>query len=175
MVADTALELPVITHKWPARRISWQDAEAIAQQVAKRLTESEAALNIGIDPKRWFRFKQRVLDQDKYDILLTRMRAAQIKAHIENIESFEAKDWRASDRLLQIKCPERFNDRQPQHHDHQPAINLTLIMNTLEKVYAGQVMDADPVKALPAPVQATPAPAGDIARLPQKTDDIDNR
>ena len=102
-----------------ARRIVWQDAVAIADMVAKRMTEAEACETLDINPRHWYRYKERAGKRPKIDALLTRMRARQIKAHIENMEDAEHGrnghriDWRPSLELLRIKAPERFGQQQP--------------------------------------------------------------
>ena len=102
------------------RRITWPDAVAICELVAKRMTESEAALALGYSPRRWFVFKDRAKMRPKIDELLTRTRAAQLKSHLENIEDAQTgknghrPDWRASAHLLSVKAPDRYAQAQAQ-------------------------------------------------------------
>jgi len=153
---------PLNQVKRRARRITWQDCEAIASQVAKRLTESEACHNLGIEPRVWFLFKNKAANLDKIQALLERMRGAQIKAHLENIEQAERgqgpharADWRASAHLLAIKAPDRFSDRvQASQQASQPMIaesTLRLVLDKLFQQPKPPAIDCEQVKALPGP------------------------
>ena len=153
---------PQNSAKRRARCITWQDAEAIASQVAKRLTETEACLNLNIPVKLWFQFKDRNGNRPKVEELLTRMRAGQIKAHLENIELAETgsgpharADWRASHALLAMKSPERFGTQaggqQPtaQVDTAHLAKVLALMISATSQINNGpppQVIDVQPLQ-----------------------------
>ncbi|MDE2097587.1 MAG: hypothetical protein KGL39_10100 [Patescibacteria group bacterium] len=122
MVAESSQVLP----KLPTirRKITIEDVEAIAEMMAKRITETGACLILGIKPESWFHFKQRAKNENKFAQLLTRAREAQLNSHLENIESFQVKDWRASHALLQLKAPDRFCQQQSPQSVNQTVINI---------------------------------------------------
>ena len=152
------------TKHQPRRRITFQDAEAIASQVAKRMTETEAAYNLDIEPRHWFLWKLRKKNKPKFDALITSMRAAQIKAHLENIEDAERgrnghrPDWRASDRLLSYKSPDRFGPiAQPANSQTMSIIGDDALRQILDKMFKPMATIDCPTTA-PAIVDTVPIP-----------------
>jgi hypothetical protein len=164
MVAETVQVAPQTALNPPkrrARRITMQDAEAIAEQVSKRLTETEACYNLDIEPKRWWLFKQRHGVVPKFEALCTRMRAAKIQDCIDKVdkcgngEGMKQPDWRAKAFLLQVIAPERFNMNIQQSTPDQSrstlladfAKALAVCMQSLQPKQA-QVIDVTPVKQI---------------------------
>ena len=93
------------------RKITHADVQEMARLMAKRITETGAALIIGIKPETWFHFKAKPKNQAKFEQILMHVREAQLEGHLDNIERFQIKDWRASEALLRLKSPERFGQR----------------------------------------------------------------
>jgi hypothetical protein len=145
MVAEV---LPI---KTISRKITAPDIKAIADLVAKRITETGACLILGIEPRRWFTFKQRGKNQSRFDSLLTRTKEGQLAGHMANIEQFQVKDWRASHALLQLKAPERFGQQQGQGQQTLVAIISDQAMKAIaDRIYGqpkpSQVIDVQEVK-----------------------------
>lgn len=107
-----------------SRKITAHDVKLICNLVAKRITETGACLLVGIKPTQWFVWKQRAKNKAKFDTMLELIKESQVSGHIENIERFQVKDWRASHALLQIKAPERFGQREQ-------SSNTTVTVNVL--------------------------------------------
>jgi hypothetical protein len=168
-MVSTVESLPERTPR--RRRISWVDAEAIAQQVARLHTEAEACYNIGIEPRVWYLFKHRKANLPKFEALITRMRSAQIKSHLDNIADAERgraghrPDWRASAFMLQVKAPDRYN---PQGKPSQVTINTAVTVQSggedglrrLISMYstAQQQGQPKPVLSTVEPTKALPEP-----------------
>ena len=126
----------------PYRRakITFQDAEHIAKEVSElHLTESEAALRIGIQPVQWFRWKEKKGNNPKYGIMLTRMKAnaiAQCTSRIsKSAEGIDCKqpDWRAAAWRVERLAPERFAN-QAQSTAPQVTVQIGIIHEQLKRV-----------------------------------------
>ncbi len=108
-------------------KITMLDCRDIADLVAKRLTETEACSLLGIEPKIWWSWKTNHKNAAEFTNVLTRVRASQLQAHLANIEDAQygknghRPDWRASDRLLQIKDRERFGVQ-----GHETTVNVSV-------------------------------------------------
>ena len=149
-------------------RISPADVEAMAQLIAKRITETGACNILGIKWNTWISWKQRAKNSHKFAQLLERVRELQIKGHIECIEDAarglngHRPDWRASQALLVIKAPERYATRSEgqQAATTQPGITLEQMHKVLAHIAAQQpaqpVIDCQPVKQLGEAGQETP-------------------
>ena len=171
MVAETAQVVPtpaLTAPKRRARRITMQDAEAIAEQVAKRLTETEACYNLGIVPKSWYCFKQKHGREQQFAALCTRMRAAKIQDCIDKVdkcgngEGMKQPDWRAKAFLLQVIAPERFNMSQNLQPQNQPS---TTVISDFTKALAVAMQSLQPAKAEVIDV----TPVKQIEDTPEKT------
>jgi hypothetical protein len=139
--------LPQVKSK--KRRITLADVEEMAKLMAKRITETGACLIIGIKPETWFTFKSRGNNNSKFSNILARVRESQLKSHLENIESFQVKDWRASHVLLQLKAPERFGAQQGASQQAITAIiSDTAMRSIMDRLYPkpSQVVDIEEVK-----------------------------
>lgn len=140
---SVAITAPV-KRKPKSCRIDTNDALAIADLVAKRLTEKEACILLNIEPTAWFTYKSRNKDCDIFSNAVARIRAEKVRAHLENIESAgyglngHRADWRASDRYLERIDPARFNDRLAMLPSETDAIADTLLAKMLERAYAHQ-------------------------------------
>lgn len=73
--------------KGKARKLCIQDIDPIVRLiVTRRLTETEACLNLGIDPKQWWVFKQRKKIAPEFASILDRVRGASIQACLDSID-----------------------------------------------------------------------------------------
>jgi hypothetical protein len=136
-------------------RLTRADAEAIAMMVAKRANEREACAELGIPYSTWNHWKAKPHNAEKYAVVLDRIRGAKIKSHLENIESFSAKDWRASECYLEKTIPDRFSNKAA---TVEITTSSALVMqvggeDNLRKIVA---MYADKARAQ---IESTPAPA----------------
>ena len=162
LVSQTQLANPPETLR-PLRRrkITPGDVESITSLlVTRRMTETEAASLLGIEPQCWFRWKNRVRNVPKIDRLLARTRAAYIHAQISNIEDGAAgrgmhkrADWRAADRLLGIVDPARFA-QAPADGNAGPVRQPPQVNVWCTVAFAGQqpgqaTIDCQAVKQLP--------------------------
>ncbi len=133
-VATRNANKPSIFHPKPStHRISLADIESIATITAKGVTESGACAKIGINFQSWRQFKLR--HKVTYEYAFNAIKEGQLLAHLETIEAATVKDWRAADRLLAIKAPERFGK---EHTGQQVATNDALgvlLLGALSKVY----------------------------------------
>lgn len=133
----------------PAKRarLTVEDAENIAQIVAKRVTETGACAILGIKFATWAQWKMR--NANKFDELLARIKEQQIYGHMQAIEAAQVKDWRASDRLLQIKAPERFGAKGEPQQVNVSVVAEPTLLRALQSAY-GQSQ-----QALAAPGQSS--------------------
>src|SRR6266404_2523589 len=80
------------------------------------LTESEAARQLGINPRAWFDWKARAGRAERFAALLEAYRAGRIEQLIDRIErsangvDTKFPDWRAALALLKITDQRRFGD-----------------------------------------------------------------
>lgn len=146
-----------------ARRLCLDDVNAIAERVVKyRMTETEAAENIGILPVQWFLFKSRVKVKPEFESAITRVRAANIVNVVDSIdragEDYQSGDyvkrgdWRAKAWLAEhVLAPERFGkvagDAAPAQHT---TFNLTIAQDLRKLAYgqADSVIECPTVKAI---------------------------
>jgi hypothetical protein len=91
------------------RRLTAQDAREVAALCALRASEVEACATLNIPISSWKHWKGRAKNNAEYDDILNALRAAKIKGHLENVEKFSAKDWRASIAYLEKCLPERYS------------------------------------------------------------------
>ncbi len=169
-MADETPSIPATTdRKRIARRISWPDAEAIAEMVAYRMTEAEAALQIGIQPKQWYDFKNRAKRLAKFDELVTRIRGGKIASNLAEIKKAATgsggvrHDWRAADRMIAIAAPERYAQAS---QTNVTVNNQTAIVGTLggsDQLAKLVAMYCDQAKAL--------QPAKPVIDCPPKVND----
>ncbi len=98
------------------RRITFEDATAIAEHVARGLTETDSVwLVLNRRPEIWFNWKKRVGNARKCNELFARMRSNRVNNLVENIEVAavvdKAKaanvrhDWRAAQFLAGVVDP----------------------------------------------------------------------
>ncbi len=141
----TKTKLPVTI----IRRITLNDAEAIAKLVAKRITEQGACLMLGIKPQTWFQWKTRHKNSSIFEQLVIRIRETKLNACIEAIDECgdsheittnkgttftKPGDWRAKAWLAErVLAPDRFQDGQAQA---QAALVSPALTMALSKVYA---------------------------------------
>ena len=89
--------------------------------------------------------------QEQFEKLLTRTKEGQLNSHLQNIEAFQVKDWRASHALLQLKAPERFGQQQVASQTPVVAIISDAAMKSIaDRIYGqpkpSQVIDVQEVK-----------------------------
>lgn len=101
------------------RKIVESDVNELAKLVAQRkLTETEACQILDIKPDRWFRWKQRNKNKERFDILYSRMRAIKISNCLQKIDEcgdgigLKQPDWRAKAWLAERLAPDRFSQIQ---------------------------------------------------------------
>ena len=129
------------------RKLTFQDAEAIAKLVCKsKLTETEACHILDILPQQWFIFKQRKAVAPKFERLISRIRGFAIETAMQTIEDcgngvgMKQPDWRAHAFRLSVIAPERFapqragNEAQTQSTASTAVLEALLAMST--KVFA---------------------------------------
>ena len=160
-----------------SRRLSWQDAEQIAEDVAEaRLTETEACLRLKIRPESWFQWKSRHGNSARFEHVVARVRAVTIKSNVQAIRNssqgigLKYPDWRAADRLLAIADPSRYG-REAGAEQAQTPVNITVMVEALGRVYAKalpppeprQIQDVVVVSEQSKPEQAQAKPCDDWA------------
>jgi len=124
-----------------ARKLSLQDVKAVANLVATRcLTETESCHIIGIEPVRWFNWKQKAGRLAKFDSTLARMRAAKIEQCIARIDDcgdgigLKQPDWRAKAWLLQVTDRKRFgNESAPV--ERETVVNILVMAEAAKRIY----------------------------------------
>jgi hypothetical protein len=138
------------------RRIDEQAAYEMAGLVAKRITETGAAMILGINPQTWFNWKS--LNSSKFSDLLTYVREAKLSATLDAIdEAGDGKvietpdgpvvvaraDWRAKAWMAErALAPERFA-KQPEQTT-QPTVNV-LVTSELSRLVYGDAIEAQVV------------------------------
>jgi hypothetical protein len=92
-------------------RLTLDDARAVAALCAKRASEAEACAVLGIPVSTWHHWKAKMRNSEQFREILDGIKGAKIEAHLANIESFSAKDWRASECYLEKTIPDRFSGK----------------------------------------------------------------
>jgi hypothetical protein len=93
------------------RRLTLDDARDVAALCAKRASEAEACALLGIPVSTWHHWKAKMRNSEQFREILDAIKGGKIKSHLENIESFSAKDWRASECYLEKTIPDRFSNK----------------------------------------------------------------
>ena len=139
------------------RRLTLDDAVAVASLCAKRASEREACAHLGISYSTWAHYKSKNSNAEQFTEILDAIKGAKIAAHLENIELASKKDWRASECYLEKTMPDRFSNRAAAS---ETTVNQTAIviqaggeenLRRMIEHYAGL---ARQTKALPAPALA---------------------
>ena len=100
------------------RKITLDDMREVAKMVVYRMTETEACLQLDIQPKHWFSWKNKAKRMGKFEEIMTRIRGARLAGNLEQIKkAAEGKDgvrhdWRAADRLNAVISPDRYAQAQ---------------------------------------------------------------
>lgn len=106
-----------IVRKLCRRRISIQDVEAICEMVSMQLTETEACLNLNINPQVWRDWKRNHKHESTFSDALTRIRGTYIAGNLAQIRKAATgsdgvrHDWRAADRLNGILARDRYGNQ----------------------------------------------------------------
>jgi hypothetical protein len=154
-------------------RIGPAEINGMAELLARRLTETEAAGVLGIAPRSWFRWKQRQRNSGRFDALRETLTGRRIAAHLKNIEDgavgagvHKRADWRASKAVLEMADPHRFAGREPAPEPPRAPVDertlrvwselASLVHNARQRQQPGEVTDAEEVKALPERTETTP-------------------
>ncbi len=93
------------------KRLCLADARDVAALCAKRANEGEACAVLGIPYSTWMHWKAKARNSEQFREIIDSIKGAKIKAHLDNIESFSAKDWRASECYLEKTIPDRFSNK----------------------------------------------------------------
>jgi hypothetical protein len=168
------LDLSKVKRKGEMRMIDLGDVESMAELVNMRMTETEAALQLGIDPQRWFTFKARADVTSQFSNALSRVRAAKIKSILNSIEDaghgrgvYARADWRALESYARMTMPQTFGERAAQSPESSTdALADSLLAKMLSRAYASPAPVVDcPRKELPESATEAevvePAPCGD--------------
>jgi len=134
------------------RKISPDIVLAIAQFNARMINDTEACNTLGIRPQTWFNWKGRPANLSKYGDILSRVRAAKIDAHLNNIEAKSDKDWRASEAYLRLTEPDRFGDKSGQNGHVTVNAQDSQVTVLINKVYGNTEQKARITGASPAQV-----------------------
>ncbi len=138
MISDT--ESHESARKRPRRRFTIHDLEQVAELAAKRFTDTMACQVHGFNYDSFRNYLTKARNQSRFNDILTRTRANQLKAHIENIEDaalakgvFTKPEWRASESLIKLKFPELYPQAN-QSAAPQVTIQIGLIHEQLKRV-----------------------------------------
>lgn len=153
---QVSLSIDANGHPKPTRRkIDAATVLEMAQLMAKRINETGAALMLGIKPDTWVQWKKRARNKSRFEDLLLRVREAKLSATLDSIDesgdelevvtpdgSYTKRgDWRAKAWMAErVLAPDRFADRRNDGSAQQPVISISLMTQTLERLYkeAGQ-------------------------------------
>ena len=143
----------------PGHRLLMADAILVAQLCALRANEREACALLGISYNTWNSWKRNAKNDERFQSALDRIRASKIYAHLGNIESFSAKDFRASVAYLEKVMPEKYSTKIEVHSETQPqnALSDDTMAKLLAMLRAG---NAKPVIDVPASEPKQIADAG---------------
>ncbi len=94
-------------------RITLADAEFIASQMARGLTETSAVYRHGnMTPNQWFKWKTRAKNSGKFEHIVERMKSTRLNLLVDNIEDAATgrregvrHDWRAAQFLAGVIEP----------------------------------------------------------------------
>ena len=139
--------------------IDKETAEEMAKLMAKRLTETGAALMLGIDPAVWFDWKHR--NKAKFSDILSRIREAKLNAIIDSIDEAGdgdasrgmRPDWRAKAWIAErVIAPERFQQKPEQAAAPSVTISISPALASLVYGSNSPAIDIEPVqpKQLPS-------------------------
>ncbi len=140
--------------KGKARKITESAVLDMARLIGTyNMTETEAALNIGIRPTQWFNFKNRAANSKKFSDILAHARSLTIEACISGIEKAGERDWRALDRRLQYVDRDRYSPQnRPEVQVQVNVMNEGDIAKALALAYGDKkpalVVDSKPVKQI---------------------------
>lgn len=153
---------PVVTpHKLKLRKITRADVEEIARLIiTRRLNETDSCNLLNINPRRWFKWKDRAKHKGEFDSLLSRVRAANIDAVIQTIDEAgtpcegKRSDWRAKAWIAErVLAPELFGQQQAGNVTNQTAIIIgaggeTSVLKMLDAIYQAKLPPSEPLKQL---------------------------
>lgn len=117
-------------------RLTRADAEQVCDLIVLKANEREACAALGIPYSSWNHFKQRPQNASMLEGIKDRIRCAKLKAHLDNVEQFSKKDWRASIAYLEKVLPEKYSSKievtgtVPQ----QPVVNVQILVDTFKRL-----------------------------------------
>jgi len=137
-------------------RLTIRDAEDMAQLAAMRLTESESCAKLDIPVSTWRAWRARHNNEDIFTQIFERIKGERIAAHLQNIEKFSEKDWRASECYLEKTQPSRFASRALAFPQENVTFNVhndnRVLLLAVEAIYGKEALPAHKQpKALPEP------------------------
>lgn len=117
-------------------RLTRADAEQICDLIVLRANEREACAALGIPYSSWNHFKTRPANAEMLEDIKNRIRGAKLKAHLDNVERFSKKDWRASIAYLEKVLPEKYSSKIEVTASPVPpaTVNLTILNQTFERL-----------------------------------------
>lgn len=117
-------------------RLTRADAEQVCDLIVLKANEREACAALGIPYSSWNHFKQRPQNAAMLEGIKDRIRGAKLKAHLDNVEQFSKKDWRASIAYLEKVLPEKYSSKievtgtVPQ----QPPILVNVVLDSFKRL-----------------------------------------
>ena len=140
------------------RKIDKQLAEDMAALMAKQITETGAALLLGVKPEIWFSWKSRNAVQ--FSDILSRIREAKLNALLDGIDKagegglpgMKQADWRAKAFLVQqVLGRDRYGDTK-QQAEQAPAIAISIAPELARLAFPVVDCPSEPIREkLPAP------------------------
>lgn len=133
----------------PRRKIDASVIAAMAQAVAKMLTESEAARLCGLEPRHWFEWKSRAHRAKKFADMLEAVRANRIEALLDRIEKsangvgVKYPDFRAALALLKITDQKRFGDSPASQPGPASVVSVSVIREAIARAYATPLVEME--------------------------------
>lgn len=173
---STPAQLPAAKRK-QRRKITAADVEAIAELIVKRrLTETEACIHLGLNPRTWFCWKSDPRHGQNNSEALARVRAAWVESRCKSIEEVgdgangTRRDWRAQAWMLERTLPERFGQQSERAPAPLPAIQAPTV-NILVNAGYSDLPTPVAVRELPperGPKQLTDAKPDYLDLVPRK-------
>ena len=164
MVAQVENFAPPVTRtprKQP--RIDVQDAEFIAKNIARGMTETEAVTKLDrFTPNSWFVWKCKAKNGLKFTNVLLRMKQARIDGLLGEIEKAGQgtngvrHDWRAADRLLSIADSRFIQNRDQGQAQAQPMLSEDALGRLVAMYYQAKPLPL--VTTEPSPAKAIDCP-----------------
>lgn len=126
-----------------AGKLTFADLEAIARLVGeKRLSETQACLQLGISHNQWRVFKHNTKSFDKFSELVDKIRGARLSTIIDRIDDaslgigMKQPDWRAAAWIAEkIVAHDILTPKQEMVQPPAPIINIALMQQVVKKTF----------------------------------------